>query len=588
MNHPRPFVSSVSAASAARLRYTIVAAALVLVATTALAGREPEEWDDLPQIYSISFTTTSIGFGGQYVLDRASGALREVSDEVFAKEFAGSIGAPASEKQKQNPDPERGLGVTLKTSIGAELVTHDAYCSEGMDEHHTLTMDGAPLKDSADECSSIACAEVVGDQLWLGTWYQGELGDFPGEGIVVQKLETGERLAGISTEQGLTGDLVRVIRLDPVGGNIWVATNEGINEIDRTFRVVRTLFFLQDLDPESGAPRIRLTPTKQESDPLATLFHELHVEDAKGFYDVATSIPVAIRQQFFSELDGEAYQLSSRVEEAFAPKEMNALVPFYIAAARSPGGEGRWYALSQLCSFNDPRVPEFFGEFTNEPASPGRSGEERAAHECLGKYMSLGVAPPEQKKALTDSLLAKERAALERRAHVDGGYSMDDVSEVVSSAKTMKEAGDLRGMDAINAYFQSIAGQRLDSSLCESVGHELLYDDEVIPAMIAGLENPSGGTASCGCHYFDMQMTFLPRRLDAKYARALLAAIERRAPGASPSAADMCVHAFRSQLADANVRQAFFKDVYPTLTPQQQALADRWGKEEPSGEQSGK
>jgi hypothetical protein len=73
-----------------------------------------------------------------------------------------------------------------------------------------------------------------------------------------------------------------------------------------------------------------------------------------------------------------------------------------------------------------------------------------------------------------------------------------------------------------------------------------------------------------------------PRLFDAKYAEATLIASGRERPDYPPRQTEgSCPEAFKSQLRNSDVRDAFFRDVYPQLTRQQQELADKLNKEAP-------
>jgi hypothetical protein len=106
-------------------------------------------------------------------------------------------------------------------------------------------------------------------------------------------------------------------------------------------------------------------------------------------------------------------------------------------------------------------------------------------------------------------------------------------------------------------------------------GQNLVYDDEITPAMIEGLKKIRGGFSSRGCQFFDMRWNFMPRRFDARYAEAIVIAIANRpASDVVTTGDDYCIEALKSQLANPDVRGKFLKDVYPNLTPPQRAVVD--------------
>jgi hypothetical protein len=343
---------------------------LLVLPLTAFGGRILEEWDDLPQVDSISFSKTLVGLttasGEYFIYDRGTNKLRALDKNRFLQNLGSSVGPRVAEVKK-----ETGIGslVALKTSGGKELTTQNAYCSEGEDRQHGLWLEGAPVKDHVDPCQSISAAEIIDDQLWLGTRADGEYGDYPAEGVVVQSLDTGKLIKKLGTEQGLTGDLVRTIRVDSFNNTVWVATKRGINEITRGFRISRSLFFHQDLDPDTGAPKISLTPMWRKSNPLATLFKRLRVSDAKKFYAAAMQISPEIRERFDNDLNLGVYSPANARsrEQSFAPGVMNVLVPFVIEAARSPDENVHVQALSLLCAFNDQRVTDYLVEQSKAP-----------------------------------------------------------------------------------------------------------------------------------------------------------------------------------------------------------------------------
>jgi hypothetical protein len=200
----------------------------------------------------------------------------------------------------------------------------------------------------------------------------------------------------------------------------------------------------------------------------------------------------------------------------------------------------------------------------------------------------------EQKRnAQVASMLRQEQDALERIRAATFENTSADNRLVVDMARGLKEAGDLRGMGLINEYFEAVDGNRnagtsneeharifRDVKLFEWVG--MGPSDELTPAMIAGLTKLPL-VSRTGCDFFDMRWPNRTRRYDAKYAEAILVAMEKRGPHGAPpvGSEDICAEAFKSQVGDAGVREAFFEDVYPQLTPGQKDLADKLSKEPP-------
>lgn len=356
---------------------------------SAFGGRLPTEWDDLPQVVSLSFSSTSVGlttFSGQYfVLDRISDELRALDKHQFMKKLGGKPGVRAAEVKRETG--VRSI-VVLPTSSGRAFTTQNAYCSEGDHSAHALWLDRVLVKDHAEPCSSISAVEIVDNQLWLGTRSDGEYGDYAAEGVVVQSLDTGQFIARVGTKQSLTGNLVRIIRVDPYNHTVWVATHQEIDEIDRAFRVSKSLYFYQDFDPQTHTPTISVTPSQRRNNPLATLFKQLRVSDSAAFYEVAVQIPQALREQFAEELNTSVYAPDNAhsLEESFAPREMNVLVPFFIEAARSPAEEARGFALFHICAFNDRRVRDLLVEHSKAPWL-----DTGFISECVGKYVKFGL-----------------------------------------------------------------------------------------------------------------------------------------------------------------------------------------------------
>jgi hypothetical protein len=216
---------------------------------------------------------------------------------------------------------------------------------------------------------------------------------------------------------------------------------------------------------------------------------------------------------------------------------------------------------------------------------------------ALDELARLRLLSEQQNNERIHLLLKQESDALGRiHAATSSTNAYAECPFVVDAAKALKQAGDGRGMQLLNDYLRASDGKEeqdlgnwnanggnFDMNLYRCIGLRLFGENEIAPAMLDGLEKfriPSFTRA--GCEFFDMRQTLTTRRFDAKYAVAMLAAMERgpRIANMRPQEDD-CAEAFKSQLGDSDVHRAFFEDVYPQLTPPQKALADKLSGEPP-------
>lgn len=376
------------------LNILLLLAILLQLPQLSYAGREPEEWDTLPQIENIVFSKTSVGFISRdqryFVLERTNQILQLIEKDTFLQLFPNWDRKKPSEIIKNEGI---GSGVLLRASNGMEFKAKNAYCSEGEDIHHELWMQEKVVVDQAEPCSSISTVEIVGNQLWLGTRYDGEYGDYPAQGVIIQSLREGNIIEKIGNTEGLTGDLIRVIRIDPYSQNIWVITQRGFNEIDKSFKIANAKYFYEDFNPATGKPVVLLSTVAKQSNPFAVVERLLAIKDTKAFYNAVSQIPKQTQAQFSLYNFHAGIYLAANiraVKESFVPKDMNILIPFFIEAAQSGQEQVRLTALSMACMFNDKRIFDFFTNLEKniQPHGPGTW----YIRDCLKKYEALGLA----------------------------------------------------------------------------------------------------------------------------------------------------------------------------------------------------
>jgi hypothetical protein len=566
--------------------------------SVAEAGREPEEWDALPQIESFVFGEANIGLVSRdhnhFVFDTKAGTFKEISESEFKRQFSGPV-QPGAEVVNNT-----GIGseVRLRTSGPLTFTTTNAYCSEGENVTHQLSIDRKAVKDFVRRCYSVSAVEEIGDQLWLGTRADGEYGDYPAEGIIIQSRDGKKKIGQISTKNGLTGDLVRTIRLNPIDSLIWVATNQGINAVSKNLKIEKSIYFYQDFDPTTGRPTVMISPTVKKNPPIVELAKQLKLADYKSFYMTLKTIPQEAIDKLTNGLRGlYAPQNVLIGREAFAPVEVNKLVPFFIEASHSTDKTTRAVSFTALCATNDPRAIARFVELRAAPEGLG-GFESYFVPRCLDKYALFKLLPKDNANDLAQKLKADTQTALnaisgQRTNTFTPGQSMQ---VVVQNAISLKKMSDSSGMDLVNEYFKKSDGNDRDASFYEYVGQNMAYENDVWPAMVEGLQKFHTHDTVRGCQYFDMRWNFMPRRFDVAYAKAILTAVthamskEWRAGhgGASPEfwshLAETCTGAFKSQLGDPATKKAFMEKVYGTLSPSEKALADQMarGKQPPT------
>jgi len=562
---------------------------LNLMTGTAEAGREPEAWDALPQIETFAFGKTSIGLVARgktyFLLDSKAGTFKEISEQEFKRQFS----APTSPAAEVVNNTGVGSDVRLRTSGTRTFSTTNAYCSEGENMTHQLSLNGKSVKDFVRPCYSVSAVEEIGGQLWLGTRADGEYGDYPAEGIIVQSSDGKKKIGQISTKNGLTGDLVRTIRLSPVDSLIWVATNQGINAISKNLKIEKSIYFYQDFDPATGKPTVFTSPQPKKNPPIVDFAKQLHLADYKPFYSTLRTIPPETIDNFMNGMRGLYTPENALIgREAFAPAEVNKLVPYFIEASHSNDEMTKAVSFTALCATNDPRAIARFVELRS--ATQGYGGfESYFIPKCLDKYALFKLLPKDNTNDLAQKLKADVQTALntisaERTNNFAPGQPMQ---VVVQNAISLNKMNDSSGMDLINEYFKKSDGSDRDASFYEHVGQYMTYENGVTPAMVEGLQKFHTQGVSRGCMYFDMRWNFMPKRFDASYAHAMLTAVshamskEWRAGhgGASPEfwshLAETCTGAFKSQLGDPTVKAAFMGKIYGTLSSSDKALADQ-------------
>ena len=335
-------------------------------------GGEFENVDTLPQTENIVFSKRNVGIiskdGRYFVLERKTDRLKQVDAQSFAHQFTGPWPPKPYEKLQSKE--------ILRSSSGQEFEQQPAYCGEGAKETHELRYQQRPFADVLNPCMSVAALEIVGSHIWFGTIRPGEGGAGPGEGLVVQPLMKKLKVTSITTQSGLTGDQIWVVRDDPFTKTVWVGTEWGLNQIDRHFQVVWGRYWHEDFETSSRTSQIFLTTSRKTNNQYAVLGRELAVQDWTAFSRAIEQISPVVQNKF------RLYEFHM---SGFPPRglsvEMNGLVPFFIEAAQSEALTVHDFGLRNLCKFDDPRVHTFMAALASKTVA--QSTDERHVQECL-------------------------------------------------------------------------------------------------------------------------------------------------------------------------------------------------------------
>jgi hypothetical protein len=397
-----------------RLRIFLLTTVLFIGLPSFALAVEFDYEDILPYARNIVFAEDAVGFVVRrqyatrepetyFTLDRRSRSFKEVAPKQFKKRFPDTIPPSRYETNPRRNEPGQPASlIFLRASNGTEFKTVDAYCGEGATGHRNkLFKAGVRVPTDLDPCSNISALEIIGDRLWLGTYYWGEGSIGRAEGVVIRALDGSRLIKKVSLPAAVT-----VIRHDPYTDHVWVTTKRGVFEIGQDFKILSRGYYYHDFEAKTGKPVIRLSPTEKKSNPLAVVVREIPFDEAdrKAFYEVAKTIPED-RVRYFSLY---SFYMCCNPYEQFYPRELNVLVPFLIKATElAPAHmKNAWYQT--VCRFDDKRAAQFL----LQEAQDYDQASEHLLLRCLEKY---GL----DKKAQQAAIHHKEQQEQRRKADAE-------------------------------------------------------------------------------------------------------------------------------------------------------------------------
>ena len=362
---------------------------MVLLANETWGNRlEFEEVDTLPQVENILFTASHVGImskdGRLFAFDRTTQNVQLLDLQTFSQQFPKPWPPKPYETRNSDPRVFRDTEI-LHTSTGQEFeVTTRGDCSEGGHSRLALRYQERPYLHVLKHCTSVAAIEIIGTQVWFGTVQPYEGGEGGAEGIVVQALDKNRKVTSITAKSGLTTDgPIYQLRDDPFTKTVWVATDRGLNQVDRQFRVVWGRYWYEDFEPSSGSSRTQLIKTQKQSNAFAVLGRKLGVQDWQAYRQVVQQIPSHLGTSGdFKDFQWLLYDTHmSGPPGRYFKQDLNGLFPFVMQAAQSEVPQVHSFGLSNVCKFNDGRAREFLNTLATNTSLA--SYERDWIHTCL-------------------------------------------------------------------------------------------------------------------------------------------------------------------------------------------------------------
>lgn len=350
-----------------------------------------------------------------YRMDRKTGALSPA-----AVAAPGAAGIPVSTLRLTNLD--RGWSsaevIFTATSDGGIYQIDDPDCGQISNNGRLLKMDCTPAGPVVNPGEMITAIEDFGPYVLLGTasLAPGTASLQSGRGALVLSAKDGSLVRTISAEDGLSGNLIRLIRRDAVTGELWIETPRSLTQLSPTFAVLNVWYLHLNFDA-SGVPRLTASADPQYDDPYALLALKLHVTDFAGFQRAIAAIPAELRAAVFKKAFPQGHPPMGPVPAGF-----QSLAPFVIAdLQRNPDTRQSDFALQSLCKFGGPVVTAEADALISTVQGTMGSNMWYTVKACATPAVAAAHAPPPRNYAMNGShnMVAYAAAAQGRIADPD-------------------------------------------------------------------------------------------------------------------------------------------------------------------------
>ena len=245
------------------------------------------------------------------------------------------------------------------------------------------------IKTSVEACNTISTLEHVDNNLWIGTGYQGDHGNGPGQGVIIQSRKDGKLIKNLEME-----DWISTIRQDPYTGMVWVAASYMIHVVEPNGNAKSTYRFYHDFDQVTGRPTIFISKKPGKTNPFALVARKLSANNRIEFYNAAKDIP----QDLWPSFELYWFYMCCYIGPSIYPESFNKLVPVLLKEIETQIVDNQlterklWlqdhhkrFWSQTLCRFNDRRVLAYFKSIWF--ISSGDFG--RMASNCVKKLEKL-------------------------------------------------------------------------------------------------------------------------------------------------------------------------------------------------------
>lgn len=242
----------------------------------------------------------------------------------------------------------------LGTSDGQFFVESDPTCGSIGNMGVLLTLTCKPVPSPVTAGEQTTSVESFGDYLLIGTLARAVPSNWDtasGRGILVTSSQNGTLVRTIGRADGLPGNRIKLIRRDPVTGNLWIETPRALTELSPKFEVLQVWYLHLGFD-SGGVPTLIASADPQYDDPYAVLALKIHLTDFIGYQKSIASLPLSTRNDLLSKAFPQGQAPMSPLSAEFQP-----LLPFFLADLRDhPNPQQSWFSLNSLCYFTGPQV----------------------------------------------------------------------------------------------------------------------------------------------------------------------------------------------------------------------------------------